>query len=903
MRNVFLIVLWLSANIRLLQAQEAADVMAQTMQLYQTGNYSEMAKLIENNRQSIENSGMYVSFLYLLGFAYTSMGDYPKAETTYLEEKAIHEKTVGKENQSYLQAITSLAYVYRMMGDNAKAETCYLEVKTIREKMTGKEHSGYVSSVSDLANLYQAMGDNAKAVTFYMEATAIQAKILGKENITYATTLNNLAATYYDMGEYIRAEACYRESVDILAKVLGREHPNYVLSLGNLGTVYRRLGNYDRAEAYYRDAKGIQERAVGKHHPAYAIPVKSLGDLYKEMGEFAQAETCYQEEKGIWERGFGREYPLHVRSLNDLGSLYLTAKNYPKAEAVKIEADQIVTAQIEKSFAVLSGRQRDLFWDVNKNHFEQSYSYAHVNPANEIIAHTYDNSLFTKGLLMRTANGIRDAIYSSGDHDLIEKYEQLGSIRQTITTMQSKDRPDLRMAGILENRADSLDKALTIASAAYKDLKSDISMNWQSVRDALQIGEAAVEFVHYRFYDGKEYTGQTFYCAMVLKKDATAPARILLCEESQLQEVTKRDKGISDYNFTKQLYSGVKGEELYRLIWLPLESELQDVRTIYYSLSGMLHQIAYSAIPADSVLLSDQYDLRLVSSTREITRLKKDQAGVPPKGSAAVYGGLLYDVDKDQLVAEARKVNSPTLTLPQGEEKMVAALLPKDVQRGAAWGFLWGTETEAEEICKYLNERKIPHRLYTGTEGNEESFKRLSGTPAGIIHLATHGFFLADIENEYNREIMQQLGSGRGKTAENPLLRSGLLLAGANNAWTGENIIEGVEDGILTADEIAQMNLIKTQIVVLSACETGLGEVKGSEGVFGLQRAFKLAGVETLVMSLWTVPDDATAELMSGFYKLWLSGKSKREAFAAAQQQVREDYRETYHWAGFVMMD
>jgi len=187
--------------------------------------------------------------------------------------------------------------------------------------------------------------------------------------------------------------------------------------------------------------------------------------------------------------------------------------------------------------------------------------------------------------------------------------------------------------------------------------------------------------------------------------------------------------------------------------------------------------------------------------------------------------------------------------------------------------------------------------------GNEESFKRLSGTSVGLIHLATHGFFLEDVESEYNREIIQMLG-GRGDRATNNLqLRSGLLMAGANRAWTGEEVIEGIEDGILTAEEISQMNLIKTQLVVLSACETGLGEAKTSEGVFGLQRAFKLAGVETLIMSLWTVPDDATADLMIAFYQLWLSGKTKSEAFAEAQRQVREKYKEPYHWAGFVMMD
>jgi len=264
----------------------------------------------------------------------------------------------------------------------------------------------------------------------------------------------------------------------------------------------------------------------------------------------------------------------------------------------------------------------------------------------------------------------------------------------------------------------------------------------------------------------------------------------------------------------------------------------------------------------------------------------------------AVYCFLNYDADKDRLVAEARR-RSPAPTLSQ-----VAAVLPKTAQRGVSWGFLEGTEKEAEQICQYLNEQKIPNRLYRETAGNEESFKRLSGMPVGVIHLATHGFFLEDIKSEYSRNIVQQLGGGRDKAFENPLLRSGLIMSGANDQWLDKEVKQdGREDGILTADEIARLNLTKTRLVVLSACETGLGDVKNSEGVFGLQRAFKLAGVESLIMSLWKVPDAATSELMSTFYQEWLSGQTKQNAFKTAQQKVREKYQSPYYWAAFVMMD
>ena len=188
-------------------------------------------------------------------------------------------------------------------------------------------------------------------------------------------------------------------------------------------------------------------------------------------------------------------------------------------------------------------------------------------------------------------------------------------------------------------------------------------------------------------------------------------------------------------------------------------------------------------------------------------------------------------------------------------------------------------------------------------KSKQESFKQLSGHSPEVIHIATHGFFLEDEREVKRTGFMQALSKSNDQVLYNPLLRSGLLMAGANRAWNNEDVIPDIEDGVLTAEEIAHMNLSNTQLVVLSACETGLGEVKNSEGVFGLQRAFKLTGVETLIMSLWKVPDQATSLLMTSFYSNWLNGKTKHQAFRNAQKALRQTYPEPYYWAGFVMMD
>ncbi len=917
------------------------QILQQSEQLFAEQKYYEAIALLEKYKPQFDKNHPDYSYLLIsLGSLYAGTGNYQKGEAYYLEAKAIRGKTLGKEHPDYLMVIGHMGTAYEAQGNYPKAEACYLELKTTFEKTLGKEHQNYAIALNNLGNLYQNIGDFRKAEIYLLEAVPIFGKTFGKDHPYYGTILNNLgllsqtlgnyqeAVKYYleaipilekttgmqramyamllsELGgvlqkvkSYPEAEAYYVEALSIFEKALGKEQPQYVIILKNLGGLYLEAGNFQKAGVYLTEAKTVWEKLYGKEHRDYAIILNDLGALYFYMGNFPDAEKTYAEAKSIWEKTMGREHFTYLALLNNIFFSYLNTKKYSKAETLKDEADRALILQVNKNFAFLSDLQRSMLWDQNKYNFEASYSLTHLYPTNTTIARSYNNTLFTKGLLLRTTNGVRDAIYSSGDKTIINKYEQLGDIRSQIDFLQKKESPDIRMIGALEIRADSLDKILTIASGAYNEAKADMSSNWLNIRATLQPGETAVEFVHFRCYN-QGWKDSTFYCAMVLKKDSKAPVWIPLCEERQLQALAKRTDDVQED--TKALYSGTNGTELYRLIWQPLEKELKDVRTVYYSPSGMLHQIAFAALPVNNSMLSDKYDLQLVSSTREIVRLKKEKPGILPQGTAAVYGGLWYDADRDQLIAEAKKSN---LTLPQKEigAEFAVAVLPKDRTRGQAWDYLAGTETEAKYICDYLKGRNIPNRLYTETAGNEESFKRLSGTSAGIIHLATHGFFLEDANDDNNREVIRTLG-GHQKVFENALLRSGLLMAGANRAWTREGIIEDIEDGILTADEIARMNLAKTRLVVLSACETGLGVVKSAEGVFGLQRAFKLAGVETLVMSLWTVPDEATSELMSAFYKLWLSGKTKRDAFAMAQRQVREKYKEPFYWAGFVMMD
>jgi len=842
----------------------------------------------------------YAMSLNNLGLLYKNSGDYTKAERYFLEATAILEKTLGKKHPNYATSLNNLGLLYKEMGDYAKAEYYYLEAIAIREKVLGKEHPDYATSLNNMGVLYDDMGDYAKAERCYLEAIAIREKVLGKEHPSYATSLNNLGVLYDEMGDYTKAEYYYLEVKAIDEKTLGKEHPSYATLLNNMGLLYQNLGDYAKAERYYLEATAIKEKALGKEHPDYATSLNNMGLLYKNMDDYAKAERCYLEATAIFEKALGKEHPYYAMSLDNLYTLYLSKKEYAQALSYKQEQIKINTGIVNKNFSFQTEQQRDAYWNANSKYFESSYSLSLYHPIPESNALNYENTLFSKGLLLRTTNAVRDAIYSSGNQALINQFEELGGLHQQISNLKQNG-GDETYIKTLEDKAEALDKSLTQSSAAFRESKADLAISWQKVRNSLQKNEAVIEFVSFRIYD-KKWTDTVQYAALVLKKDSKAPVWVPLCKESELKEILDKAEGRSSEQQARILYNA-NGLALFETVWKPLEQELKGITTIYYSPSGLFYKIAFNALPIDDSFnkrLTDKYNMNLVSSTSEVVHLSRNKKETAQITSAVLYGGLDYNADETAMRTAAQSYKKETVV--SAVASAAASAPPQGVTRGAAWGPLPATRVEVQNIQGFLARKKIANTLYHDSMGNEESFRQLSGKKTGLIHLATHGFFLSDTERKSDDRGQQQ-GSSVLKPIDNPLLRSGILLAGGNHAWTN-NPVEGVESGIITAAKIAGMNLLGAKLVVLSACQTGLGDVKNGEGVFGLQRAFKLAGVETLIMSLWEVDDAATSLLMSTFYNEWLiSGKSRQEAFKEAQKKVRAQYPAPFYWAAFVMMD
>jgi len=557
-------------------------------------------------------------------------------------------------------------------------------------------------------------------------------------------------------------------------------------------------------------------------------------------------------------------------------------EDYIKALKVKQEADYQKKSMIIKKFCILSEQQRNNYLKNNISFFDLSYSLSWFRQIPESNCLCYDNTLFLKCLLLRTTNYVRDSIYKKKDKKLISQFEKLYSLRQQIAVLWQNSDVKEEYIKNLEQEADLLDKALTQASPAFREFNEDFTLGWQNVQDNLQNNEAAIEFVSFKLHDkyDKKVT-VTQYAALILRPNMKSPEWISLCEESELASVFKKTENEKDSQKITGIFYNEENYDLYNAIWKPLEKALDGVKTVYYSPSGLLHKISFNAIPAENgKRLIDIYNLNLVSSTRELAGRGAKKETMPK--SAVVYGGIHYNLNP-----ENASKNLLEGTQPPEELK----------KRGGKWDDLPYSDKESEDIHKELVKKGIGSILYARADGNKKTFKN-TDRETGIIHLATHGFFIQDDKRtDGNNEWLERLGGGK-RIYSNPLLRSGLALAGGNNWKEGEQV-----DGILLADEVANMNLTGAELVALSACETALGETDNSEGVFGLQRAFKLAGAQTLVMSLWQVEDKSTQMMMSSFYRSWLSGKNKQEAFKQAQKEIRSLYPDPYNWAAFVMID
>ena len=896
-----------------------------------------------------------------LGQLYNAMGQFEKAEPFYLKSKTIIEKIRGINHPDYAWSLNDLAILYRNMGSYEKAESLYLDAKSIREKTLGKTHPDYAWSLNNLANLYNMMGSYEKAEPYYQGAISIWENLYGKENENYASGLNNLASLYFNMGAYEKAEPLFLESSTLRAKLLGKENPDYAGSLNNLASVYMKMGNYQKAESLYLESGTIREKIYGKEHGEYANNLGNLGILYTSIGNHVKAESYFLEAKSIWEKTVGLEHPEYATSLFNLANFYFDLNQLDKAEPLFLKARNIREkslgmdhpdftecqrnlsklyiiqgrileakplletvsmqhkVQLSKATTFLSEHELSQYTGDFQNQEDELGAYYYVCPASPNCLHSgdlasiaYDHALFYKGFLLTAAVRLKTLAESTAESKDI--YFRLKSYRRRLAYEYVLPKDERTTVAELEEKANATEKELAHIVAGYSDALRQV--NWKDVQTTLMKNEAAIEFVHFKFNFPKN-TDSIMYVALLIKKDAKQPILISMFEERSIDSLlhSKPDRKADYVNglYTLADRGAVALENpkrsLYKMLWKPLEKNLEGIKTIYFSPSGLLHRINLDAIPiSETETLADRYRLIELNSTRQLViqnQIKYENSEV------ILYGGIQFEKDSILLNDELPPKAFGAIGIASRSNGEIDFKSVDSTLRGGSWNYLAGTEREINSIGKIMQASGLNVKKKKGYEATEESFKNIgtnNQSSPRILHIATHGYFFPDPKDNKSRTLSGAISNGQKepvfKISDHSMLRSGLIMAGGNAAWQGEQTPEGREDGILTAYEISQMNLSNTELVVLSACETGLGDIQGNEGVYGLQRAFKIAGAKYLIMSLWQVPDKQTSLLMTTFYKKKLEEKMTiPNAFHAAQKELRDQGLDPYQWAGFVLVE
>ncbi|MCU7548181.1 tetratricopeptide repeat protein [Chitinophagaceae bacterium LB-8] len=863
----------------------------------------------------------YATTLNDLADVYMRLGQYETSLLLYEQALAIKKKVLGEEHPEYATSLNSLAYLYKEMGQYEKALPLYEQALSITIKVQGEDHPNTANVLNNLAFLYREMAHYEKALPLHQQALAIRKKSLGEEHPDYATSLNDLAYLYLNMGQYEKALPLYEQALAIRKKILGEEHPDYATTLNFLAILHREMGHYETALPLYEQALAIRKKVLGEDHPYYASVLNNLAYLYRDLGQYEKAVSLHLEALAIRKKVLGEEHPYYLRNLNGLGFLYSILNRQDKAYPLLLEASATELKYIRQAYTALSENEKMSFLsrESDQFHYLPSVLLGQKNHQATLVKQVYENELALKGMVLEDQKGVLNSIRRSGDSIALQLYKEwlankaflgkqlLRPLKQRVSYLDS-----------LEEATNALEQQLSRTTAAFRQQLQNQKIDVEDIAQKLQKGEAAVEFTSFRVYNirnsfrvynNRTWTDSVMYAALVLLPGDTTVHFLPLCEEKQLQRLLYASSNTT-FQTVDQLYGrrktgkGNMADSLYQLVWKPLEQYLQGVKTVYYAPAGLLHRLSFQALPIDaSNLLIDKYQLRQRLSTRSIALPTQPNS---KSLTASLWGNITYSAPSNSVQNSLAIHKTNTRGLYEVNTAISDFNLytwdTKEARGGTSgWQPLPYTKAELDSLKTVLTKAGMEVNTLSGSEATEETFKHFSGNSPGVLHLATHGFFLPVREQKTNEADLRQ---GSAFTLQqNPLFRSGLVLAGANDAWAGKPVPAGKEDGILTAYELTQMDLSSTDLVVLSACETALGDLKGNEGVIGLQRALKMAGVKQMIVSLWQVPDKVTMQLMILFYHYWLTGQSPQDALRSAQLQLKAKYPHPYFWAAFVLVE
>jgi tetratricopeptide (TPR) repeat protein len=856
----------------------------------------------------------YAQDLYNVAHLFEALGRYADAEIHYRKSLEIKEDILGGEHPDVARNLNGLGHLRYLQGDYASAETLYMQAHKIWRDHPESTLRQLAIILNNLAMLYEDMGDDVAAERFYIQTLETDRQALPHDHPEHATSLNNVAHFYCKFGNYQEAGSLFNEAADIVRATFGEGHLDYAISLNNLGWLDYLQGDYTAAETRFQRAFQIRENQLDADHPLVAQSLNNLGAIMREKGDLAAAQDYYRRALGIYRQTLGDGHPDVAIALNNLALAAAAGGNTTQALDRMCDVAAIVDGIICEIFSIASERRRLAYVEQIKWHVDSFLSLM-VDPqssSESLVGVGLDFVLRRKGIVIDALTAQRDTILSEEDEELEASLREFSTLRSQIAekTFAGPGTQDielhLQLLAAWNEQKERLESEIARLIPGLDFTQSMADVGLQSIANALPDGSALIEFIRFHRFDFHALQADEAsrwqpaqYLAFVLIAGRPEDLRIVdLGEADSIDQmilnfrasITGEDER-RNFRLLRPVSTGAQPEiatQLSAALFEPLLLNLDDCRRLFLAPDGDLSRLPFEVLPlGNGRRVIDDFSISYLGTGRDLMRL-----------------GTTFTSHQDAPVVIADpNFDLTSREIEQEEDAQSIMRQSRDLERHVLhFDRLPGTRLEGEQVAALLGVEP-----WLGDAALEKRVKECRSPH--ILHIATHGFFLGDQKRKLNNMrsgLMETNFNASDKMGylsnlENPLLRSGLALAGANTWLNGEVLPPEAEDAILNGEDVVGLDLLDTELVVLSACETGLGDVRSGEGVFGLQRVFILAGARTLVMSLWKVPDQQTQELMVDFYQRILAGTPRAVALREAQLEVKARHPDPQYWGAFIL--
>lgn len=728
----------------------------------------------------------------------------------------------------------------------------------------------YYNSMMNLKQQQRQYKDAIRAAKHYIEQTKI---LNGRNSDQQYQAYSKLCTLYALDNDSTRAFAC----LDSLERGVGHSYQDkeVIANFYNVkGCCYADFKKFDKAIACFDKAYNTLYDKRTENSPSKFASLLNKSEAYFMLKRYDDAYATFSEYVETSRNKYGETSGTYSQALFTLANIEGARGNINEADSLFRMSMNCLLVNMKQLWRYSTPSQREQFWMETLNNLSGMAAFAVKcgNFDSELTETCYNALLFSKSLLLETEKSVVDIIRKEGTDDDIANYRNLLAVNNRLLVLRNNYEYNKLEIDSLTIQQRELEQQLSHKCQSYNEYETYLDINYEKVRNSLTNHEVVVDFSDYQTEDSVRQ-----YAAYIYDKDKSHPLLVKCFDQQQLDSLLDGMQNFTLYNY-EQLQ-----DRASKLIWNPIEASIAKGSTVYYIPSGVMHGIALEALPlSDGTTLGQHYDFVRLTSVREIVNAHHSSK---INRTATLYGGLQYSLDPQKMEEESKAY-----------EKSDLAGLVRSEYGVSGFKDLRNTKDEVKKIEKTLVDNGFSVKAYLGSKGNAESFVALDGKAPSIVHIATHGFYYTPDEAK-DKDFL------RGYTDAMSL--SGLVFAGGNAAWLGKKNVDGVLGGVLTAKDIANLDFKGTDLLVLSACKTGQGKVT-AEGVFGLQRAFKKAGVGTIIMSLWNVDDKVTSEFMIAFYEQ-LTDKAnnwnKRKAFEQTKEIIRKKHPDPYYWAAFVMLD